>query len=100
MSKLQLLSVGNNQIIGSLPELNLPQLQYLAITDNPCTDISNLSSSNISSLILLKLSNTHIKKLTRMNFPKLEIIKADKCLINDISEFSLSDLPSLNKLNL
>lgn len=71
MSKLQLLTVGSNNIPGSLPQLTLPQLQYLAITHNPITDISNLTISNVKSLILLKLSNTLIEKLPRMDFPKL-----------------------------
>ena len=63
LKKLQLMTIGENSISGTLPRMDMPNLQFALFGQNKIEDISNLPHSNIPNVIFIKLYHNRIKKV-------------------------------------
>jgi Leucine-rich repeat (LRR) protein len=84
-----------NSFFGVLPEMALPTLLKLNLSNNALTDISCLGTSELDSLTVLSLANNKLTEFPALRFMRLEQLDVSDNQIYEASKLEQSQLPRL-----
>lgn len=100
LSNLNSITLSNNMLDGEIPSFNLPNLQYLNLSNNKLTSISE-SAWKLDNLQSLNLANNTINGATKgfKSFPNLEVINLSNNNLQTLSE-GFGAMPKVRTINL
>ncbi len=95
LPNLQILDLSNNQLNGNIPNFNLPNLRSLSLSNNQLN--GNIPNFNLPNLQILSLSNNQLNgNIPNFNLPNLRSLSLSNNQLNgNIPNFNLPNLQNL-----
>jgi Leucine-rich repeat (LRR) protein len=87
-----------NRLAGSLPLIDLPNIEVLSLADNQLTDVRSLSRMRYDNLRTLYLSHNSLNELPVLDCPVLEMYFFIYNKLTSLEAIAKSRIPKIRKL--